>query len=134
MTFDFRGLDYSLEERSPVLRWRQSNGDWESSGMPTALAADLKGVCEFRFRPRAPGVRFTEDDCLDSFGYRVEEDWAECVPTFARNQKSEHHWLTADDLISGAVLVVQAERGNADVLAEPAHVVGLILSFTPNQS
>ncbi len=48
--FDFKGLDYSVEERFLALRWRRSNGDWVSSGTPKALTVEFKGVSEFRLR------------------------------------------------------------------------------------
>lgn len=114
--FDFKGLDYSVEERSLALRWRRSNGDWVSSGTPKALTVEFKGVSEFRFMPRDSEMPFTEDDCINSFGYWVDDDWAEGVITLALNQKAEPHWLTAIDFMSGAILVVQAESADANVL------------------
>ncbi|MCX2842380.1 hypothetical protein OQJ59_12190 [Microbulbifer thermotolerans] len=67
--------------------------------------------------PRDLEVPFTEDDCINSFGYWVDEDWAEGVIMVEPNQKAEPQWLTAIDFMSGAVLAVQANSANATVLA-----------------
>lgn len=115
--FDFKDLNYSVEERKLVLNWVRSKGDWVSSDTPRALSIEFIGVSEFRFMPRDSEMPFTEDDCVNSFGYWVDEDWAEGVMVVEPNQKAEAHWLTAIDFMSGAVLVVQAESTNAKVMA-----------------
>ena len=115
--FDFKGLDYSVEERKLVLSWQRSKGDWVSSDIPEALTIEFKQVSEFRFMPRDSETPFTEDDCINSIGYWVDEDWAEGVIMVEPNQTAEPNWLTAIDFMSGAVLAVQAEKANATVLA-----------------
>lgn len=67
--------------------------------------------------PRDSEMPFTEDDCVNSIGYWVNEDWAEGVIIVEPNQKAEPHWLTAIDFMSGAVLAVQAVGANAKVMA-----------------
>ncbi|WP_043315426.1 hypothetical protein [Microbulbifer sp. HZ11] len=115
--FDFTNLDYSVEYRKLVLNWQRSNGDWVSPDTPKALAVEFKEVSEFRFMPRDSEVPFTEDDCVNSFGYWVDEDWADGIIMVEPNQTAEPHWLTAVDFMSGAVLAVQAERASAKVTA-----------------
>ena len=115
--FDFKTLDYSVELRKLVLSWERSNGDWVSSDTPSALTIEFQKVSEFRFMPRDSETPFTEDDCLNSFGYWVDEEWAEGVIMVEPNQKAEPQWLTAIDFMSGAVLAVQAESANAKVMA-----------------
>ena len=115
--FDFKGLEYSVEKRSLVLRWQRSNGDWVSSEAPGALTIEFKGVSEFRFMPRDSDMPFTEDDCINSFGYWIDEDWVEGVVVVEPNRKAEPQWLTAIEFMSGAVLAVQAKSANANVLA-----------------
>jgi len=66
--------------------------------------------------PRDSEVPYAEDDCLNSFGYWVDEDWAEGVIVVEPNQKAEPQWLTSIDFMSGAVLAVQAESADAKVL------------------
>ncbi|MBU2051403.1 MAG: hypothetical protein KKH61_20840, partial [Gammaproteobacteria bacterium] len=113
--FDFTNLDYSVEHRRLVLNWQRSNGDWVSSDTPKALVIEFKEVSEFRFMPRDSEIPFTEDDCINSLGYWVDEDWAEGVIMIEPNQTAEPHWLTAIDFMSGAVLAVQAESASAKV-------------------
>ena len=115
--FDFKGFGYSIEKRSLVLNWARSKGEWVSSGTPSSLVIEFQGVSEFRFLPRDSRTPFSEDDCLNSFGYWVDEDWAEGVILVEPNQKSESHWLTAMDFMSGAVLAVQSESANANISA-----------------
>lgn len=115
--FDFKNLEYSLSERKVVLHWLRSTGHWVSPKTPKGLEVEFSGVSEFRFMPRDSDMPFTEDDCINSFGYWVDEDWAEGVIMVEPNQKAEPQWLTAIDFMSGAVLAVQAERANARVMA-----------------
>jgi hypothetical protein len=115
--FNFTNLDYSVEQRKLVLNWQRSKGEWVSSDTPNALVIEFKEVTEFRFMPRDSEMPFTEDDCINSFGYWVDEDWAEGVIMVEPNQKAEPQWLTAIDFMSGAVLAVQANSANATVLA-----------------
>jgi len=115
--FDFKNLNYSVEERKLVLNWERSKGDWVNSDTPKALDIEFIEVSEFRFMTRDSQVPFTEDDCVSSIGYWVDEEWAEGVIVLEPNQEAEPHWLMAIDFMSGAVLAVQAESANADVMA-----------------
>ena len=115
--FDFKNLEYSTVERKLVLSWERAKGDWVSLDTPKALTIEFKGVSEFRFMPRDSEMPFTEDDCINSFGYWVDEDWAEGVIMVESNQTAERQWLTAIDFMSGAVVAVQAESASAAVLA-----------------
>ena len=115
--FDFKSLNYSVEERKLVLSWERSKGDWVTSDNPKELSIEFVEVSEFRFMPRDSDIPFTEDDCVNSIGYWVDEEWAEGVIRLELNQKAEPHWLTAIDFMSGAVLAVQAGSANAKVMA-----------------
>ena len=114
--FDFTKLDYSVEQRRLVLNWQHSKGDWVSLDTSKALTIEFKEVSEFRFMPRDSEVPFTEDDCINAFGYWVDEDWAEGVVIVEQNLTVEPQWPTAIDFMSGAVLAVQAESANAKVM------------------
>ena len=113
---DFISLDYSVEECKLVLNWQRSKGGWVSSDTPESLTVEFQEVSEFRFMPRDSDMPFTEDDCINSFGYWVDEDWAEGVIMVEPNQKAEPEWLTAIDFMSGAVLAVQAESAKASIM------------------
>ena len=115
--FDFVGLTYSVEERKIVLSWARSTGDWVHPETPMTLIIEFLEVSEFRFMPRDPVIPFAEDDCVNSVGYWVDEDWAQGVMMVEPHQKAEPHWLTAIDFMSGALLAVQAEQANAKITA-----------------
>ena len=115
--FDFVRMDYSLEERTLLLFWQRSNGNWVSSNMPKTLTIEFTQVSEFRFMPRDPEIPFTEDDCLGAFGYLVDEDWANGVVLVGPTQEPDPKWLTAIEFTSGAILAVQAESSSAAILA-----------------
>lgn len=114
--FDFKELHYSIEERKLVLNWERSRGDWVSHEMPQYLSMEFTGVSEFRFLPRDSEVPHTEDDCVNSIGYWVDEDWADGLILVEPNQKAEPHWLMAIDFMSGAVIAVQAESATAKII------------------
>jgi len=115
--YDFKGLHYSIEGRILVLKWSRTGGEWVNQDMPMALSIKFSGVSEFRFMPRDKDIPFTEDDCLNSFGYWVDEDWAEGVITINDNQAPEPEWLTGIDFMSGAVIAIQAEQANLEIKA-----------------
>lgn len=114
--FYFKGLDYSIERRQLILHWRRSVGEWFSSNTPQSLIIEFDEVSEFRFMPRDAEMPFTEDECINSFGYWVDEKWAEGVIMLQPNQTAESNWLAAIDFMSGAVLAVQSVSANVRVV------------------
>ncbi|MGI1677657.1 MAG: hypothetical protein K6L75_02920 [Cellvibrionaceae bacterium] len=115
--FNFTGFDYSITERKLEVYWVRSEGDWVSRTTPRSVKLTFSQVSELRFMPREQGIPFSEDDCINSIGYWVDEDWAEGVIMAEPNQEIEPQWLTAIDFMSGAVLAVQAERADAEIKA-----------------
>lgn len=115
--FDFLGFDYSVEHRALLLRWRRSTGDWVASGTPASVTIEFREVSEFRFQPRDSAMPFTEDDCVSSFGYWTDEDWADGVIVAEPSQTPDPKWLTAVDFMSGAVIAVQAAFAHARIEA-----------------
>ena len=115
--FDFTGLDYSVEKRILVLRWRRSAGDWVAPGIPASVSLKFDDVSEFRFMPRTGTIPFTEDDCVSSFGYWTDEDWADGVIIAGPVQAPDPSWLTAIEFMSGAVIAVQATYAHAEIEA-----------------
>lgn len=114
--FDFQELRYSVAERTLLLQWRRSAGEWVPSGTARSVAVEFRGVTEFRFQPRDPKAPFTEDDCLRSFGYWTGEDWADGVIVCGLSQVPEAQWLTAIDFMSGAMIAVQADSAHATIV------------------
>ena len=115
--FDFLGLDYSVERRTLLLRWRRSQGEWLAAKTPAAVLIEFQEVYEFRFQPRDAGFPFTEDDCVSSFGYWTDEDWADGVIIIDPSQTPDPKWLTAIDFMSGAVIAAQAVSAHARIEA-----------------
>ena len=116
--FNFTGLNYSVEERKLILSWVRSKREGVSSDLPKSLTIEFSEVSEFRFMPRDAEVPFTEDDCIDTFGYWADEEWSEGVFTLVTDsQQPEPHWLTAIDFMSGAVILLQAEEARAKIVA-----------------
>src|SRR6266540_6856746 len=50
--FDFQDLRYSVEDRTLLLRWRRSKGDWVAPGIPASVSVESREASEFRFLPR----------------------------------------------------------------------------------
>ena len=111
--FDFTDLNYSVEKQSLTLIWIRSRGDWVSAEVPKSLKIVFSNVSEFRFLPRNSKIPFSEDDCLNSFGYWADEDWADGVIIIEKGQNPDPHWLTALDFMSGAVVVVQTKSAHS---------------------
>jgi len=115
--YDFLGLNYSIENRNVILNWKRSKGDWVNPDIPESLSIEFSKVSEFRFMPRDSEIPFTEDDCLNSFGYWVDEEWADGVVILNENQNPDPSWLTALDFMSGAVIAIQSESANVVIMA-----------------
>jgi len=115
--FNFLGLDYSVEHRTLLLRWKRSEGRWIPPNQPSAVLIEFREVSEFRFMPRDSEIPFTEDDCVRGIGYWVDEDWVNGVIIADPSQNPDPKWLTAVDFMSGAVIIVQAESAQARIEA-----------------
>ncbi|MEQ1761891.1 MAG: hypothetical protein ABL984_01965 [Pyrinomonadaceae bacterium] len=115
--FDFNSLSYSVESRTLSLNWKRSDGDWVAVGTPNSVVVEFGDVSEFRFLPRDAELPFTEDDCVDTFGYWSDEEWAEGVILVGPEQDPDPKWPIAIEFRSGATIIVQAT--SACALIEP---------------
>ncbi len=115
--YDFVSLNYSVKNRALLMCWRRSNGYRVASGIPDSLNIEFREVSEFMVVPRDPDLPFSEDDCVNTFGYWVDEDWAEGVISVEPGQSPEPSWLTAIEFMSGAVVAVQASFAHAQIVA-----------------
>lgn len=113
--FDFRSLAYSIPDRRILLEWSRSGGAWVPPATPASVSIEFRGVSEFRFVPRNADLPFTEDDCLDTFGYWTDEVWADGVFLIGPGQQPDPEWLTALQFMSGAVVAVQAVSAHARI-------------------
>jgi len=115
--YNFLGFNYSVEYRKLILNWRRSEGEWVATETPESLNVEFRDVSEFRFMPRDSDTPFSEDDCINSIGYWVDEEWANGVIMVDSNQIPDPLWLMAIDFMSGAVIVVQASSAYAQINA-----------------
>lgn len=115
--FDFCGLDYSVEHRTLLLHWRRSTGDWVAGGTPASVSMEFREVSEFRFLPRDAELPFTEDDCVSTWGYWTNEEWADGVIMIDPTQTPDPRWLTGIHFMSGATIAVQAVSAHARIAA-----------------
>jgi hypothetical protein len=113
--FDFLGLHYSVKERTLLLCWRRSKGEWVDSSTPASVCVEFQEVSEFRFKPRHAEIPFTEDNCVSTFGYWTDEEWADGVIVAEPGQNPDPEWLTAISFMSGAVIAVQAASAYARI-------------------
>jgi hypothetical protein len=115
--FDFQDLAYSVAERTLLLRWRRSEREWVPANTPSLVTIEFRSVTEFRFHPRDPKLPFTEDDCVSTFGYWTDEEWADGVIMCDPDQSPGDLWLTAISFMSRAVVAVQAASAHATIVA-----------------
>ena len=115
--FDFCGLDYSVEHRTLSLHWRRSTGGWVAGGTPASVSVEFREVSEFRFLPRDAELPFTEDDCVSTWGYWTDEEWADGVIMTDPTQTPDPRWLTGIHFMSGATIAVQAVSAHARIAA-----------------
>lgn len=113
--YGFTDLQYSVAERTLLLRWKKSQRDGVPAGLPATLSIEFREVSDFRFMPRDEGRPFTEDDCIASFGYWSDADWAKGVIICDPPQTPDAGWLTAISFMSGAVMAVQAASAHATI-------------------
>jgi hypothetical protein len=111
--FDFLEVHYSAAERSAFLSWARCDREGVSSRNPALLRLDFFEVSEFRFMPRDPEIPFTEDDCLRSAGYWVDEEWCDGVAIPASDPGPE--WFNAFEFMSGAIIALKAARATATI-------------------
>jgi hypothetical protein len=113
--FDFCGLDYSVQYRTLSLHWRRSTGDWVRGNTPASVSVEFREVSEFRFLPRDADLPFTEDDCVSTWGYWTDEEWADGVIMASPTQTPDPRWLTGIHFMSGATIAVQASSAHATI-------------------
>lgn len=111
--FDFEGLEYSVADRRVSLKWKCSTRENVKSNIPLSIRLDFFEVSEFRFYPRNFETPFTEDNCLNSFGYWTDEEWCDGVFLSENGEVIDSQYLTAFEFMSGAIVVFRAARAIA---------------------
>lgn len=113
--YGFMGLQYSVADRTLLLRWRKLQSEGTPAAAPATVSIEFRDVTEFRFTPRDPRMPFTEDDCVSTFGYWTDENWANGVIMCDPHQTPDPRWLTAISFMSGAMIAVQAGSAHATI-------------------
>lgn len=106
--YDFHSFAYSIATRSVSLVWFRGTGEWVDNDLPTRLCIDIFEVNYLKIHPRDPEMPFTEDDCLSSFGYDCDEDWAD--GQFWVDGPAEPNWRWSFEFQSGAEIFIGGER------------------------
>jgi len=106
--FDFLGVDYSVETRTATLRWRRAKHHGVPTTRPASLTVTFGEVSEFRINARNSALPFSEDACVNAFGYWTDAEWTDGVILAEGGMEPEPHWLTAVEFMSGTVILVQA--------------------------
>jgi hypothetical protein len=117
-SYEFQELRYSVIERNSSFLWRRSAREGISASLPASVTIEFRGVTEFRFQPRDPEMPFTEDDCVNNFGYWTDEDWAKGALMICHDPETrDAQCLNAIEFMSGAIVIVQADSAHATIVA-----------------
>ena len=119
--YSFTGLEYSVEHRTLKLNWwlgpiDPEDKQWIKDTWPMKIQIEFTDVSVFEFRPRDPEIPFSEDDCMQTAGYRSGAEW--CNDVLLPNEAPDPDWQIAFEFRSGALIAVQAECGTARALTE----------------
>lgn len=114
--FNFRQFTYEPAGQLLILEWELGTGDWVSQGEPRLILLRLQGVTQFSFKERDPKLPFSEDDCLASFGYASDEDWAD--GQFWVDRQPEDDWRWSFIFQSGAEIEVSGDTATIEISRE----------------
>ena len=113
--FDFLEVNYIIETQTVRLKWKKGTGNWVNQNLPRFIVLSILNVSHFEFKPRDPKMPFTEDDCLESFGFISNDEWRD--GQFWIDNIPEENWLWSFAFQSGAEIIVGAK--SAVVQIEP---------------
>ncbi|NMR28062.1 hypothetical protein HH219_21505 [Pseudoalteromonas sp. NEC-BIFX-2020_015] len=113
--FDFIEINYIIETQSVTLKWKRGTGNWVNQNQPDLIVLNISNVSQFEFKPRDSEMPFTEDDCLESFGFISDDDW--CDGQFWADKIPDESWLWSFIFQSGAEIIIGAK--SAIVQIEP---------------
>jgi len=113
--FDFIEINYIIETQSVTLKWKRGTGNWVNQNQPDLIVLIISNVSQFEFKPRDSEMPFTEDDCLESFGFISDDDW--CDGQFWVDKTPDDDWLWSFVFQSGAEIIIGAK--SAIVQIEP---------------
>jgi hypothetical protein len=111
--FDFVEVRYSVRDRTASLSWIGGSNGSTTVENPVSARVDFFEVSAFRFMPRDPELPFTEDACLNSAGYWIDEEW--CDGVMIPESEPSPEWFTAFEFMSGAIIALKASRATATI-------------------
>lgn len=111
--YDFKKVIYDIEQRSVLLEWHRGSGEWVSNALPHQIQILMTEIYGFRVLPRDPKMPVSEDNCLNSFGYDCDEDWAD--GQFWVDSAPEPEWRWSFLFQSGMEIQVDGESASVTV-------------------
>lgn len=114
--FNFRQFTYDPAGQLLILEWELRTGDWLPKDSPKKILLRLEGVTQFSFKDRDPQLLFSEDDCLASFGYVCDEEWAD--GQFWTDKLPDEAWRWSFIFHSGAEIQVSGDAASIEVSCE----------------
>lgn len=114
--FNFRQFTYDPAAQLLVMEWKLRTGEWVLQGQPKRISIRLQGVSQFSFKERNPELPFSEDDCLASFGYVNNEDWAD--GQFWVDEQPADDWRWSFIFQSGAEIQVSGDTAIIEISRE----------------
>jgi hypothetical protein len=106
--FEFISLEYIFSERSIILKWVKSAGDWVPNNSPSSIILTFSGVYLFKSKERDPEMPFSEDSCLDSIGF-IGNDLIEEISGFFSPEPAENQNHLNISFTSGFAVKIGAE-------------------------
>ena len=106
--FEFVSLEYVFPEKSIVLKWAKSAGEWVPSNGPSSITLTFSGVYLFKSKARDPEIPFSEDSCLESIGF-IGNDLIEEISGFFSPEPAENQNHLNISFVSGFAIKIGAE-------------------------
>lgn len=113
--FGFLSFEYNVANRTASLSWRRRSREGVDPDLPRGIRIDFFDVDYLKVEPRDPDVPFSEDDCLDSFGYDSDEGWTD--GQFWVDGPAEPAWRWSFVFRSGAEIVIGGARATLTIEA-----------------
>lgn len=113
--YDFCGFAFDVVQRSLVLSWEKTKGDWGQAADPPTVALRIHGVRSLEVTPRDPKTPFSEDDCLQDISFVCDEPW--CSEPFAIEKIPDASWRWVFQFMSRASIVIDGDE--IEVITKP---------------
>lgn len=112
--FNFISLEYHFSEKSIVLKWVKSTGEWVPKDSPESVILTFSSVYLFKSKERDSEIPFSEDACLESIGF-IGNDLIEEISGFFSPEPSENQNHLNISFMSGFAVKIGAESSSCMV-------------------